>query len=224
MRPVIRLFGPPVDEVVRFAAERFGRKKVIVWGIPPEVHVKCDTPEVIEAFLQRFTTSVFSITDGSLEATVAGLLIAAGQTLGTAESCTGGLIGHLLTGLPGVSACYCGGVVAYSNAAKSSVLGVPVEDLERQGAVSREVVVAMAEGIRRVMHSDWGLSVSGIAGPDGGTSEKPVGMVWMAAAGPSGTRAEVQRFVGDRAGIKALAAAHSLNLLRTAILGGHGGG
>ena len=121
-----------------------------------------------------------------------------------------------------MSACYRAGFVAYANDAKTSLLGVPREMLDRDGAVSESVVMSMATGARRAAGTDWALSVSGVAGPGGGTPDKPVGTVWMSVAGPNhahDTRSVCHHLTGDRAAIKQLAAAHALNLLRTALLG-----
>lgn len=117
-------------------------------------------------------------------------LKSAGVTVACAESCTGGNIAHMITSLPGVSSFFLGGVVAYANAIKTQVLGVNAKDLEKYGAVSEPVARQMAEGVRKLFGSQYAVSTTGIAGPDGGTKEKPVGTVWMAVAGPQGTIAE----------------------------------
>lgn len=109
------------------------------------------------------------------------------RTVGTAESCTGGLIAHLLTEVAGSSAYVLGGIVAYANSIKEQALGVPAAMLIQHGAVSEPVAIAMAEGARRALHVDYAVSVTGIAGPGGGTPEKPVGLVYIAVATPSGT-------------------------------------
>ena len=114
----------------------------------------------------------------------------AGVSVSCAESCTGGSIAHMITSLPGASAYFMGGVVAYSNEVKKNVLGVNAQDLEKYGAVSEQVARQMAEGARRVLGTQYAVSMTGIAGPDGGTKEKPVGTIWMAVAGPNGTIAE----------------------------------
>jgi PncC family amidohydrolase len=116
-----------------------------------------------------------------------------GLTIAAAESCTGGLIGHLLTDVPGSSRVFPGGVVAYGNGPKRGLLGVPAELLQAHGAVSAETALAMAEGVRRTMQTDVGIGVTGIAGPTGGSAEKPVGTVFIAYAGPGGS--EVERHV-----------------------------
>ena len=119
-----------------------------------------------------------------------------GKTIACAESCTGGNIAHLITSVPGASAYFLGGVVAYANEVKTNVLGVNWEDLQKHGAVSETVAMQMAQGARRVTGAEYAVSTTGIAGPDGGTPEKPVGTVWIAVAGPSG--AEAKKFLFSR--------------------------
>lgn len=135
-------------------------------------------------------------------------------TLATAESCTGGLVAHRLTGVSGSSAYVLGGVVAYANAAKVALLGVCEADLAAVGAVSETVACQMAEGARRAFGADVGLGITGIMGPDGGTLEKPVGLVYIAGVTPE--RSEVRRFVrgeGDRAGRTRSSSEEALRLL-----------
>ena len=115
-------------------------------------------------------------------------LVAKGKTLSTAESCTGGILAMELTSLPGSSAIYLGGVASYSNKSKEIFLGVPPETLTCFGAVSAQTAEAMALGVRRQLQSDFALSLTGIAGPEGGTAEKPVGTVWCGIASPNGVR------------------------------------
>ncbi len=124
------------------------------------------------------------------------------QTLATAESCTGGLIGHRLTDIPGSSVYYLGGVIAYSNQAKIQLLDVCPETLEAQGAVSESVVREMAEGARLRFGADYAVAVTGIAGPTGGAPEKPVGLVYIAFAEEMGTHVFQNHFVGAREQIK----------------------
>lgn len=136
---------------------------------------------------------------------IAAVLLARGQTLATAESCTGGLVGAALTDRPGSSRWYLGGGVAYSNALKTRLLGVPPEMLAAHGAVSAQTAQAMANGVRKSAESDFAVAVTGIAGPAGGTPEKPVGLVYLAVAGPQGTAVFQHRFAGTRAEIRAAA-------------------
>lgn len=133
--------------------------------------------------------------------------------MSVAESCTGGLIGKLLTDEPGSSAYFQGGVIAYSNDVKHRVLGVPDSLLETHGAVSEPVAHAMAAGVRRLMGADVGLSVTGIAGPGGATSSKPVGTVCIAAAHPGGAVARTHLFEGTRGEIRGASAQVVLDLL-----------
>ncbi len=131
----------------------------------------------------------------------------------TAESCTGGLIAGAITAVPGSSECFYGGVVSYDNSVKQDVLGVPGSVLKTVGAVSEACARAMAEGSRRLIGTDLAVSVTGIAGPDGGSAEKPVGTVWFGLASADGTTAEMRRFDGDRAAVRAQTVIHALELL-----------
>lgn len=136
-----------------------------------------------------------------------------GLRLATAESCTGGLVGHRLTNIPGSSDYFVGGVIAYANAVKMQALGVRIQTLEEHGAVSRKTVLEMASGVRRALAADIGLAVSGIAGPGGGTLEKPVGLVWIGLSAPQVEIARRYLFSGDRLPIKEQAAQAALELL-----------
>ena len=145
--------------------------------------------------------------------------IRAGVTIAVAESCSGGLIAHRITNVSGASAIFKGGVVAYANSVKMNLLAVPEDALASFGAVSEAVALAMAEGVRRALNTDFSVAVTGIAGPSGGTVEKPVGTVYIAVAGPSGAQACLHHFSGDRAAIKTQTAetalTHLLELLET---------
>ena len=147
-----------------------------------------------------------------LETQIGEKLRAHGLRLAVAESCTGGLVGHRLTNIPGSSTYYMGSVTAYAYEAKVRLLGVTWETLEKNGAVSAETVSEMALGIRRALAADMGIAVSGIAGPGGGTPEKPVGLVWMAISTPKGTWARHFSFKGERLSIKEQAAEEALKL------------
>jgi PncC family amidohydrolase len=138
---------------------------------------------------------------------------ALGLTVATAESCTGGLVAHALTEVPGSSAYVRGGIVAYANEVKAVLLGVPPEVLEAHGAVSAQVAVAMAEGARERLGTDLAVGVTGVAGPDGGTATKPVGLVYLAVAGLGAP--VVRRFLwpGDRSANKRDSAAAAIELL-----------
>ncbi len=147
------------------------------------------------------------------EETVFARLLARQATLATAESCSGGLIAHRLTSIAGISEVYLGGVVAYSNALKTALLRVAPAVLNEHGAVSEPVARQMAEGVRELTGADYGVGVTGIAGPGGGTPEKPVGLVYLAAARPGGTAVQRCVFPGTRDEIKAQTAEAALKLL-----------
>jgi nicotinamide-nucleotide amidase len=150
---------------------------------------------------------------------VAGrLLLAKGMTLSTAESCTGGNIAQLITSVAGSSAYFKGSIVAYSNEIKEQFLGVPHQVLIEYGAVSEQTVIAMAEGIRKRFATDYSIAVSGIAGPDGGTDEKPVGTTWIAVAGPEGTSVKKFLFGEHRGRNIRKASVAALNMLRTKLV------
>ena len=140
-------------------------------------------------------------------------LIAKKLTCATAESCTGGGVGYAITGVAGSSAVFWGGIISYDNSVKQGVLGVPEEVLATKGAVSSECATAMAEGVRRLLNTDLAVSITGIAGPGGGSAEKPVGLVWFGLASKSGTTTEKKIFPGDRESVRTAAIEHALTLL-----------
>ena len=150
------------------------------------------------------------ITDQQLVGT---LLNTHGQTVVTAESCTGGLIGSLLTDISGSSDYYLGGIIAYANEVKSEMLGVHQETLESVGAVSRETALQMARSVRSLLHADYALAVTGIAGPGGGIPGKPVGLVYIALSGPDVEICERHVWDGDRLQNKQYTAQRALRLL-----------
>ena len=149
-----------------------------------------------------------------LEREIGRLLAAAGGTVSTAESCTGGLIAARITSVPGSSQYFVGGVVAYANAVKERQLGVSADSLRRQGAVSAAVARQMAVGARRRLGTDFGIGVTGVAGPGGGTRSKPVGLVYVAVAGPAACRVRKCLFEGGRTGIRKAAAETALKMLK----------
>jgi nicotinamide-nucleotide amidase len=157
---------------------------------------------------------IFGYDDDTLEGLIGKWLAERQQTLATAESCTGGYIAHLITSVPGSSRYYMGSVVSYANHIKEQELGVSPESLLQHGAVSEQVVREMAVGIRNRFHTDYAIATSGIAGPDGGTPEKPVGMVWIAAASVKGVTTQKFFFNDDRLRFIRRTALAALNLLR----------
>ncbi|NMC33187.1 MAG: competence/damage-inducible protein A [Veillonellaceae bacterium] len=163
---------------------------------------------------ERIDEFVFGTDDQTLEQVVGAALTGKGFTIALAESCTGGGVSSRLTDMPGSSAYLKGSVVCYSNEIKIDVVGVPAATIAARGAVSTETAIAMAEGIRRRFGTTIGVGITGIAGPGGGTDEKPVGLVYIAVAGPNGTVVEEERFSGQRSGIRTRAANAALNLIR----------
>lgn len=169
---------------------------------------------------QRTGNLCFGVDQDSLASVVLKRLGQAGQTLSVAESCTGGGLGAQLTEVPGASSVMLGGVISYANAIKRDLLAVPEQLLEQHGAVSAPVAEAMALGVRRLTGSDWALSVTGIAGPDGGTPEKPVGLVFVAVAGPDGCSSQRLRLGNTRGRewIRTVSAGEVLNALRLRLI------
>lgn len=175
--------------------------------------------EVEAALERRFGAALYSRDGRSGVAVVSDLLRARGETVSVAESCTGGGLGALLTALPGSSDIFTGGVIAYADPVKIALLGVPEAVLAAHGAVSEESARAMAAGVVAATGSDWGLSVTGVAGPGGGTPAKPVGLVFIGLHGPAGvSEVEELRGRGSRGQIRARAAARAVHLLRRALL------
>jgi len=193
----------------------------------PEIHLRFtasgDDGEVLDSFLrdacaqakERLGNFLFSEDDELLEEVTASLLLEKDLTLSVAESCTGGLCSSRFTDIPGSSAYFLGGAVVYSNESKEKLLGVSVDTLVRFGAVSEQVVFEMARGARELFGTDIGISISGTAGPGGGTAEKPVGTVWFGFNHvSSGTFCEKRNFTGTRDEIKNFAASTAIDLVR----------
>lgn len=174
--------------------------------------VKCldETYESLKSVLgeMRFTEG-----EDSLEKQIGTVFRKKNVTLATAESCTGGEIAHMITSVPGSSAYFKGAVVSYANEVKVHVLGVSAEDIDREGAVSETVVLQMAEGVRKLLHTDYAVATSGVAGPDGGTPDKPVGTVWIGVATPEKTFARKFVFSFTRERNIAKAAAKALEMV-----------
>lgn len=177
---------------------------------------------LLDAVRQRLGDVVYGTDIPSLEAAIVPELIRRGQTVATAESCTGGLVAKRITDQPGASAVFGTGLVTYANSAKEQLLGVPEGMLHTHGAVSEPVARAMAEGVRRVAGSDYGLALTGIAGPGGGSGSKPVGLVYIALATPDDTFVHVMRPKGRYMGrewTRERAASHAFDLLRRHLSG-----
>lgn len=162
--------------------------------------------------------AVFGVDDETLEYAVAALLKKYHKTIAVAESCTGGLVSDKLTNVPGISEYFLEGVVAYSNKAKVDILSIPEELIIKHGAVSPQVATAMAEGIKKSALSDIGVGITGIAGPSGATTEKPVGLVYIAVAVDNVAEVKECRFRGSRIDIKTFSANTALNMVRLKFL------
>ena len=174
---------------------------------------------VEEEIRRRLGTKVFGSDQETMIGIVGQLLKIEQRTIATAESCTGGLLGAALTQEPGSSEFYLGGVVSYSNSLKQGLLGVSEESLNKYGAVSEEVAKEMAEGIRLKAGSDLGISTTGIAGPEGGSDQKPVGLVYVGLATPEGVHVEKIQLYGERESVRQLTVQAALNKVRVHMLG-----
>ncbi len=168
---------------------------------------------------EKLGDAVYGVDGVEMEEVVGALLKQRRLTLAVAESCTGGLIGARITNIAGSSEYFERAAVVYSNLAKTEMLGVPADIIERRGAVSSEVAAAMAEGIRQAAHTALGLSVTGIAGPEGGTEKKPVGLVYTALASSQGVKTTEHRFPGNRDQIRLRASQMALDMVRRYLIG-----
>lgn len=166
----------------------------------------------------RLGEYIYEVGTRTMPEVVKDLLVDQQLTISCAESCTGGLVAAALTDLPGASKIFCGGIVAYDNDMKSSILKVSTEIIQKDGAVSEECAIAMATGCRDVLKSDYAIAVTGIAGPDGGSQEKPVGLVWLAVIGPKGITTRKLQLGGNRARIRKVATLNALDLARRQLL------
>ncbi len=174
----------------------------------------------IAGLQQLIPEYIFGFGDETLAEVVGRLLLQNEQSLSTAESCTGGTIAQMITAVPGCSAYFKGSIIAYSNEVKMHQLNVPPELLAKHGAVSEAVVLAMAENVRKTVQTTYGIAVSGVAGPDGGSPEKPVGTTWIAVSGPEGSHAKKFLFGEHRGRNITRAALAGLNMLRLMIISG----
>src|SRR5216684_4532847 len=177
-------------------------------------HAQKTLDEIAQGFEIALADRIFSQDGSSMEEVVASLLTRNSSTISAAESCTGGLLAQRLTSIAGSSSYFLGGVVSYSNELKTAWADVPQELIQTKGAVSGEVAIALAEGIRRQVGSTLGLGVTGIAGPGGGSEEKPVGLVYVAVSDGKQTDVVERRFGGDREHIRAWTSQLALDLVR----------
>jgi nicotinamide-nucleotide amidase len=195
-----------------------------------EIHLKSNSDKSLSQAVQKvghatklicdaLKDSVYTTEDEELEEVVGKYLKEKRQTVAVAESCTGGFLGHRITNVPGSSAYFYRGVLAYSNQAKTDMLGVPTDLIDTHGAVSPQVARAMAAGIQKRAHTTYGLSITGIAGPTGGTKEKPVGLVYTALAWDQDVLVKKNLFLGDRNAIKFQSSQKALDMLRRHLSG-----
>jgi nicotinamide-nucleotide amidase len=229
-RRVLRLFGVSESAVARALEESGGDGagvEATICAREFEIHVDLlvepgaeERAEALDsALVERLEQWLFARDERRVEELVLSLAGVRGLSVATAESCTGGMVAARLTAVPGSSASFVGGVVAYADEVKRRELGVPDELLAEHGAVSAEVAAAMAEGARSRLRADVAVAVTGIAGPGGGTSEKPVGRVHIHAASPDGSLARMLDLPGEREQIRVRAAVTALHLLRALLLG-----
>ena len=224
-RRVLRMFGVSESSIAKALADAGGDGDgvdVTICAREFELHIDlfvqpgadARADELERAFEEAAGQYVFSRDERSTAELVVDLLRERGLTLATAESCTGGLVATRITDVPGSSDVFLGSVVAYADSVKRDRLGVPEEVLATHGAVSAETAAAMAAGARAALGADIAVSVTGVAGPGGGTEEKPVGLVYLHAAGPAGELARRLDFPGDRETIRLRAAVAALHLVR----------
>lgn len=229
---VLSVFGLPESEVDARVGRlpRGVRYAITVDGIRSRVALSAPAGRarrlaaVARILRRRLAGAAVVSGEATLARAALARLRARRETLAVAESCTGGRIAAALTAVPGASAVFQEGIVAYADAAKRRRLGVSAGLLRRFGAVSRPVALALARGARRRGRTDWGLSVTGVAGPGGGTPDKPVGLVWVGRAGPGGARARELRLRGDRAAVQTRAAERALLFLYEGLRAGRSAG
>ena len=229
-RRVLRLFGVSESAVARAFEEAGGDGdgvEATICAREFEIHVDLvvepgaeQRGDVLEAGLaERLQQWLFARDERRVEELVLSLAAANDLRLATAESCTGGMVAARLTDVPGSSTSFVGGIVAYADEVKRSELDVPEDLIARHGAVSAEVASAMAEGARQRLGADVAVAVTGVAGPDGATPEKPVGRVHLHAAGPDGSLARMLDLPGERGQVRVRATVTALHLLRALLTG-----
>jgi nicotinamide-nucleotide amidase len=216
---VLRVYGLSESAVARALAEAGGEPEGVqatICAHAGEIWVELFGPgeELAGALRGALEGAVFAEDGRPVEEIVLAEARAGGWSLATAESCTGGLVAARLTSVPGASDVFRGGIVAYDNEVKTARLGVPEEILVAHGAVARETAAAMAEGAREALGADVAVADTGIAGPGGGTAEKPVGLVYLHASGSEGELARELQLPGDRDAVRGRATAAALHLLR----------
>jgi competence/damage-inducible protein CinA-like protein len=218
-RRILRVYGVSESAVARALAEAGGEPdgvQATICAHDGEIWVELfgDGESLAEAMRRELSPAVFAEDDRSVEELVLEESRAQGLSLGTAESCTGGLVAARLTSVAGATDVFLGGIVAYENDVKLSQLGIEQETIAEFGAVSAQTAAAMAEGAREALDADVGVAVTGVAGPGGGTPEKPVGLVYIHVSGPDGEVARELHLPGDRGAVRRRATAAALHLVR----------
>jgi nicotinamide-nucleotide amidase len=215
-----------VEERIRPIYTRYKDVNTTILSVPGEIqihlrawtdegaHAETKLDEIVRSFELALGDRIFAHSGASLEEVVAQLLTDNRATIAAAESCTGGLLAERLTRIPGSSTYFLGGAVCYSNELKTAWADVPPEMIASKGAVSGEVAIALAEGIRRRVGSTFGVGITGVAGPGGGSEEKPVGTVHLALASPTGVKDRLVHLPGDREGIRFYASQLALDMVR----------
>ncbi|MEW6680867.1 MAG: nicotinamide-nucleotide amidohydrolase family protein [bacterium] len=231
---IFRTIGLSEDRIRRMLEDltKWGKSvsielKSTSFGVDIELIVESENASVVSSLTKgaednikkRLASSIYGIEkDSTLERVLGYLLYLNKLTLGIAESCSGGLASHLVTNVPGASSYFKGGIIAYSNYAKIEVLGVSSKTIERFGAISKKVAEEMAIGVKRLLKTDLGLSITGIAGPSGETKEKPLGLVYIGLAKGDDVMVKDFLFAGEREQVKEQSAYYAFDLVRRALI------
>jgi len=222
-----------VNEIIEDILKISGKVQMGIYPYPEEIHVKITVTEENEKSANlainkiekqvrlRLKNYIFGYDNEKLEEIAGRALLESKKTLAIAESCTGGLLANRITDTPGSSGYFKLGLVTYSNESKSKLLGIPVKTIKKYGAVSKQVAASMAKNVRILAGADYGIGISGIAGPGGATKKKPVGLIYIALSNKERTICKEFRFIGIRSLIKYKSTQASLNMLRKEILYRH---
>jgi nicotinamide-nucleotide amidase len=225
------VFESDVEERIKHLYDRFGRESVTILAKCGVVRLILSAEgdqtdalsrinEMQAAFVEPLSEDLAGVDVGGLEEVVLAMLRRRGESLAVAESCTGGMLSSGITDVPGASDVFLGGVVSYSNEAKENIVGVPSDELVNHGAVSEHVARSMASGARERFDANWGMGITGVAGPGGGTDEKPVGLVHWAVASSSGVESAHRKFPGNREVVRRWSVNSALDHLRRCLQGG----
>ncbi len=233
LHKLVHIYGKGESDIAAEVSDIMHRKGAVTVGITvtagkislritsradDEKTAQAQADKTADEIRRRLGELVFGQDEETMASVVGNLLVKNSQTLATAESCTGGLIGELITSVAGSSEYYLGGIISYSNQLKIDQLGVPKKLLIEHGAVSQQVAQAMVKGCKERLGSDWAIAITGIAGPIGGTEEKPVGLVYIALAGPETVKVHRHIFPGTRDIVRLRSAMSALNYLRLELL------